>query len=326
MILTLTPNPSNDSTLHLSSQVVVGGVSRADSVSRVAGGKGVNVSRAVHQAEKATTALFPAAPTDPFIALVRDTGLDFQAVPVEDPIRTNITITDPDGRTTKINGPGPTLSPAQVDELLTAVCEHAPEADAIVLAGSLPPGVPADFYSRALTAMREVVPEALIAVDTSDEPMRQLGKNFATAAPDLIKPNGLELGQLVGGNGEHLEAAAEQGDFSPVIDAGHQVIAQGVRELLITLGAAGAVLVTTKGVWKATPPPVSVRSTVGAGDSSLAGYLLERTAGGTPADCLRRAVAYGTAAAGLPGTTLPGPEHLNLDGTVVTQLEAIDAR
>lgn len=94
--------------------------------------------------------------------------------------------------------------------------------------------------------------------------------------------------------------------------------------MLVTLGAAGAVLVTANGAWKATPPPITVRSTVGAGDCSLAGYLLERTAGGSPAECLRTAVAYGTAAAGLPGTTIPTPAQVNLDDTVVSSFDGKD--
>ena len=77
--------------------------------------------------------------------------------------------------------------------------------------------------------------------------------------------------------------------------------------VLATLGAAGALLVTAEGAWAATPPPITVRSTVGAGDSSVAGFILADVAGGSPADCLASAVSHGSAAASLPGTTLPTP-------------------
>ena len=86
--------------------------------------------------------------------------------------------------------------------------------------------------------------------------------------------------------------------------------------MLVTLGGRGAVLVTADGAWHATPPPTTVVSTVGAGDSSLFGYLLAAIEGRTPADRLALAVAYGSAAAGLPGTTIPEPQHV--DPTLVT--------
>ena len=80
--------------------------------------------------------------------------------------------------------------------------------------------------------------------------------------------------------------------------------------MLATLGAHGAVLVTADGAWHATPPPTTVVSTVGAGDSSLFGYLLGDLRGQDPADRLALAVAYGSAAAGLPGTTIPQPHQV----------------
>jgi len=86
---------------------------------------------------------------------------------------------------------------------------------------------------------------------------------------------------------------------------------------MATLGGAGAVLVTKDGAWHASPPPITLRSTVGAGDSSVAGYVLAHTRGADAADRLRTAVAYGSAAASLAGTTLPHPEQLNTAAVTV---------
>ena len=83
--------------------------------------------------------------------------------------------------------------------------------------------------------------------------------------------------------------------------------------MLATLGGDGAVLVTADGAWHATPPPTTVVSTVGAGDSSLFGYLLGDLRGQGPAERLALAVAYGSAAAGLPGTTIPQPHQVRPD-------------
>ncbi|QGU04813.1 1-phosphofructokinase family hexose kinase [Corynebacterium comes] len=320
MILTLTPNPSIDATMQLDSELRRGHVQRPTSITQVAGGKGVNVSHAMLLAEKHTLAVFPADTNDPFVALTRQTGIPFHAIPVDEGVRINATITEPDGTTTKINGPGATIDATARRSIEQAVTQLAANSSWLVMAGSLPPGVPLDWYTSLIATVRATHPQLPVAVDTSDEAIRALGRGLETAAPTLIKPNGLELGQLTDRDGEALEAAAAVGDFDEVVTAARLVIERGVNEVLVTLGAAGAALVTRRGAWFATPPPVEVMSTVGAGDSSLAGYLIARAEGGGPADCLARAVAYGTAATGLPGTTIPSPAQLNLTDTHVRAL------
>ena len=117
-----------------------------------------------------------------------------------------------------------------------------------------------------------------------------------------MKPNGEELASFTGGDADELEA-----DPAAAAAAARRLIDRGVGAVLATLGGNGAVLVTADGAWHATPPPTTVVSTVGAGDSSLFGYLLADLRGPTPAERLALAVAYGSAAAGLPGTTIPQP-------------------
>lgn len=321
MIVTLTPNPSIDATLLLRSALEPGEVQRAEEVSQVAGGKGVNVAHAAHLAGAATLAIFPAAHRDPFISLVNDTGVPYLAVPMSGSVRVNTTLTDPTGTTTKVNGPGPVLSADNQRRIVSELAAQAGDAAWVVLAGSLPRGVPSAWYTDLVGAVRAAAPAARIAVDTSDTPMIQLGKHLAEAAPDLIKPNGFELGQLSGTDGAQLEASAQEGDFEKVTAAAQQVVSRGIDQVLVTLGSAGAVLVTPQGAWAATPPPVSVRSTVGAGDSSLAGYILARSAGMAYPEALAQSVAYGTAAAGLPGTSIPRPSEINVADTVVTELK-----
>jgi 1-phosphofructokinase len=98
------------------------------------------------------------------------------------------------------------------------------------------------------------------------------------------------------------------------------LVDRGVETVLATLGPHGAVLVTAAGAWHATPPPTSVVSTVGAGDSSLFGYLLGDIRRRTPAQRLALAVAYGSAAAGLPGTTIPHPSQVHPELVSVSDL------
>lgn len=326
MIITLTPNPSIDATLNLASPLEVGGVNRAATVSQFAGGKGVNVTHALRLAGDETVAVFPANKSDAFITITAAADIPFEAVHMDGHVRVNTTITDEFGITTKVNGPGPHVDAAIQDRLIDSVTALAARARWVVMAGSLPQGVPTDWYSHVVRALRERAPHIKIAVDTSDDSMMALGDNLSTAAPDLIKPNGLELGQLTGLDGLALEAAAEAGDFSGVIDAARQVNERGVEMVLVTLGAAGAVLVTADNAWVATPPPVDVQSTVGAGDSSLAGFIMGMSRGQDLPDALANAVAYGSAAAGLPGTKIPRPDDIDLDNTAVRLVDTAQAQ
>lgn len=318
MILTLTPNPSLDFSLAVQT-MERGGVCRATGVRREAGGKGVNVAHVIAKAGHTAQAIAPCGQHDPFGLAVQHLGIDFTAVAIASAVRTNTAITEADGTTTKINERGPHLSTEEREALENELYRLAPQAQAIVLAGSLPPGLPDNFYAQVVTTLRSQVGtgETLLAVDTSDAALTALGAELDGAAPNIMKPNAFELAQLTGADGNHLEACAADGDFSPVVNAAHSLNQRGVAEVLITLGGSGACLVTTSGVWAATPPPVTVRSTVGAGDSSLAGYIMARVEGRSPASCLQQAVAYGSAAATLPGTDLPSPADLDLAGTTV---------
>ncbi|MBE6482216.1 MAG: 1-phosphofructokinase [Actinomyces ruminicola] len=341
MIITLTPNPSLDRTVTLAGPLVRGGVNRLQSVTTEPGGKGLNVARVLARSGQEVTAILPAPERDPLVAALEALdapGLSAVAVDVAGAVRVNTAVTEPDGTTTKLNEPGAVLAGAEVaaveEALGEAVTAHtapagadaAPGEDAhswAILSGSLPPGAPTDWYARLVGLLRRAAPGLRIAVDTSDAPLAALAAALPDAAPDLIKPNGEELGQLAGLPAERataLEQGALAGDYAPVAQAARVLVDRGVGAVLATLGGAGAVLVTAEGAWRATAPAVPVISTVGAGDSSVAGYILADVRGADAPERLATAMAYGSAAAGLPGTTLPGPADLPDQVAVVTPL------
>ena len=339
MIVTLTPNPSLDRTVSLPGPLVRGGVNRLGGVVVEPGGKGVNVARVLVSAGQPAAAVLPAAAHDPLLlaleaaAAAPSTGsavLSTHAVTVAAPARINTAVTEPDGTTTKLNEPGAALSPEEIDAVESALLEAATAAAAgegarhwAVLSGSLPPGVPADWYARLVRLLRGSAPGLRIAVDTSDEPLAALAAGLPESAPDLVKPNGEELGQLVGLPADRAMAlvdGAAHWDLTTVADAARILIDLGLGAVMATLGPAGAVLVTGGGAWHATAPKVPVASTVGAGDSSVAGYVLADVRGGDEPERLRTAMAYGSAAASLPGTTLPTPGDLPEQEVVVTRL------
>jgi 1-phosphofructokinase len=313
MIVTLTANPSHDRTVMLSGPLERGAVQRAESVTSQAGGKGVNISRACVVADLPSIAVLPAAKDDPFVHELLAAGIDCRPVPHEGDLRVNITITEPDGTTTKLNSPGPQATPLLLEELEAALVRRAETADWIVLAGSLPPGTPPEWYADVVTALRGA--GARVAVDTSDAPLKALVDALPASAPHLMKPNGEELASFTGHVADELES-----DPQAAAVAGLDLLSRGVESVLVTLGPHGAVLVTGDGAWHATPPPTTVVSTVGAGDSSLFGYLLGDVTGRGPDQRLALAVAYGSAAAGLPGTTIPHPRQVRPELVHVTRL------
>ena len=315
MIVTLTANPSLDRSVALPGALERGRVQRALSVTSEPGGKGVNVARVVHAAGRPTVAVLPGQHDDPLLLALRETGLPHRAVPVPGLVRVNLTLAEPDGTTTKVNDPGLPLDAAVLEALAAALVAEAAGASWVVLSGSLPPGVPVDWYATLLARLAPT--GARLALDTSGAPLLAALTPGEGRLPDLLKPNGEELAELVGEPGRDLEH-----DPAEAAAAARSLVDRGVGAVLATLGARGALLVTADGAWSAAPPPVQARSTVGAGDSSLAGYLLAAEAGAGPADRLRSAVAHGAAAAALPGSTLPTPGDLQLEAVTAAPLLA----
>jgi 1-phosphofructokinase len=310
-VVTLTANPSLDRTLALPGPLHRGGVARLGVSRTEPGGKGVNVARAVAAAGVSVVPVLPADDADPIVTALRALGLPMVSVPVGAPVRTNYTLTEPDGTTTKLNEPGAPLGADTRSALTTAVRDHADPAGWIVLSGSLPPGTPVDWYADLVRALRAT--GARIAVDTSEAPLLALLAGGADAAPDLLKPNTEELAQLAG-----VPEAELAGDPVALLAAVDSLHARGVGQVLLTLGGDGALLSTADGDrWSARPPRITVVSTVGAGDSSLAGFVLADLAGAGPADRLRTAVAYGSGSAALPGSAVPTPDQVDPSAVAV---------
>jgi 1-phosphofructokinase len=303
MIVTLTANPSLDRAVTLSAPLRPGEVQSAASSREDAGGKGINVARVVAAADVPAVAVLPLADGDPFGVALRSAAVPISPVAIHGHARANLTITDPAGVTTKINLPGASLDAADAAALVAAVVAACEGARWLVLAGSLPPGAGDDFYVTVIRAVRERWGDAapLIAVDTSGEALRAA---VFDGHPDLIKPNEDELAELTGASFESAELT------EAVLAVARELVPEQVGAALVTLGAQGSVLVTADGGFVARAPRIRVRSTVGAGDSALAGYLLADVAGAAPAERLVHAIRYGSAAASLPGTQAPRPADL----------------
>lgn len=304
MIVTLTPNPSLDRTLEVEA-LHRGEVLRATTVRVDAGGKGINVARALKANGHAVRAVVPVGghEGDHLVDTLAGLAIDVVAVPLAAAVRTNVSLVEPDGTVTKINAPGPELSADVTAALIRATVAALDGAAWVAGCGSLPPGAPHDLYAQVAVAAHEA--GTRVAIDTSGRALEAA----LPGRPDLIKPNADELAVLTGRTLPTVGA---------ILEAARELLARGVGTVVVSLGADGALLVDGVGAWHATTPPVTPRSNVGAGDSLVAGLL---AAGGSGPDALASGVAYGTAAVQLPGTSVPGPDDLDLAAVTVTEAD-----
>ncbi|MEV3930417.1 MULTISPECIES: 1-phosphofructokinase [unclassified Streptomyces] len=301
MILTVTPNPSLDRTYELPG-LNRGAVLRAAGDRVDPGGKGVNVSRAIAAAGHRTVAVAPlGGPEGDLLArLLAEHGIEAAGVPIAGSTRVNITLVEPDGTLTKVNAAGPEIARAEAERLLETVRARSAGADWIACCGSLPRGLPPQWYAELVALSHGA--GVRIALDTS-------GAALIAALPerpDVIKPNAQELAEAVG------RPLATVGD---ALKAAQELCGLGARSVLASLGAVGQLLVEPSGAYFAAARADAVRSDVGAGDASLAGFL---SSGGQGHTALRAAVAHGAAAVQLPGSVMPTPADLDPSAVVST--------
>ncbi|WP_433479130.1 1-phosphofructokinase [Spirillospora sp. CA-142024] len=292
----MTLNPSLDRTIEVD-VLTRSAVIRARSARLDPGGKGVNVSRALLANGVASTAVVAVGGSDgdQLRRLLETEGMRVHAVQVAGRTRSNVTIVEPGGVVTKLNEPGGPLSPAELDEVGAVVAAEAGAASWVVGCGSLPPDVPETTYAEMC---RRFAPDGIrVAVDTSGPALRAA----VTAAPDLIKPNREELAEAAGGPVDTVADAVE---------AAGELRARGARAVLVSLGAEGAVLVDDDGVLTGEAPVARPRSTVGAGDALLAGFL---AAGARGSRALAEALAWGAAAVRMPASRMPGAADVRRD-------------
>jgi 1-phosphofructokinase family hexose kinase len=287
LIITLTINPSVDRTVLVDRLVFEDRayiLSRSDS----AGGRGINASRVLHSFGAKTLAIVTSggANGDKFTRLLAKCGFAVKVVPIQNEIRVNFTIVDRQGLAVKLNELGP---PVSSDEL--ARLEHVAErrlepASWLMLCGSIPPSVPADFYTKLIRMARDRKVKTLL--DTDGDALL----HGVEAGPTVVTPNQPEAERLLN------RALITRAHF---IEAATRIKAMGAETVLLSLGSRGVVAVNENQLLEAIPPRVDAVSPIGAGDALAAAYVWAATKKKDFVDCVRWAVAAGTASAKLPG-------------------------
>jgi 6-phosphofructokinase 2 len=291
MIATVTLNPSLDKTVTVE-RLVLEEANRWTSMRRDPGGKGINVSRVVHELRGKTIAYGFMGGIDGNILkqLLQQQGVPFDFTTIKGDIRSNLIITNLGNNSqTRIDAPGPTISKSELGSLIGKITHLEPKPDYLVLAGSVPPGIPDDIYKKLIDAANE---QGIKTVLDSDE--RWL-KEGIKAKPALIKPNVYEAGELLG---------TKLKDEPAIVKAVKKLLAKGIEIVAISRGKDGLIISDGNKMLKVISPKVQVRSTVGAGDSTVAALVLSLTRGDDIAEASRLAVAAGTATTLTPGTEL----------------------
>ena len=307
-IVTVTLNPAVDETIEVV-EFVLGDANRCRVRSLDAGGKGLNASRVIHRLGRQTLALgFVGGVTG---AIVRS-RLDDEGVPhafddVEEMTRLNVMLYERrPHRRSRIYLPGARLEPARIDEL-RARLRRVRSGGIVVLGGSLPPGLPETTYRNLVAWLRERGVRAIL--DTSGAALAAA----LAAKPELIKPDLEEAADVLG------RTIATDGD---AIDAANELRRLGAQNVVISQGAAGAVAAGPGGSWKAVAPSVAPRSTVGSGDSMVAGLAIAFSEHAGLVEGLRLGTAAGAGTAASPAAHLCRREDFDelLPRVVVAEL------
>ncbi len=289
-IATLTLNPALDKSTTVE-RLIPEQKLRCTPMRTDAGGGGINVSKGIHKLGGHSTAVFPVGGSagEQLKALLKRAGIPTLAIPAGNETRENISVTESVSNVQyRFTLPGEPLTEAEANECLDAL--FGLEPDLVVASGSLPLGLPETFFS--VVAERAKATGAKLVIDTSGPALR--------AATDvgvfLLKPNLGELSALAG---------VSKLEMNQVDDAALDIIHRGLCEVVVvSLGPQGALLVTKDGFEHIPAPMVKKQSTVGAGDSMVAGMVWSLAQGHTYRQMAQTGVACGSAATQNPGTEL----------------------
>ena len=264
------------------------------------GGRGINAARVISSFGGETLAILPAGGERGarFEQYLEGCGFPVTTVPVRNDIRLNLTITDRHGLTIKLNEIGPKLDRGEISSVEGTVEAQLANASWLMLCGSLPPGVPSDFYAQLIGRARKKNVRTLL--DTDGEALSQ----GIEADPTIVTPNQQEAERLL--NTVLLTR-------SQSIAAARRIQSLGAESVVLSLASRGAIgvrgAITGMEMWEAIPPRVDAISPIGAGDALAAALLWSQEQGHAFEETLRWGVAAGTASAKLPGMSFASLEQ-----------------
>lgn len=282
MILTVTLNASIDK-LYLVKSLTPYGVTRVQEVVNTAGGKGMNVSRVAALAGEPVTAMGFAGGYNGqlFQSLINTPGIRPAFTATSSETRCCINVRDEEtASSTEFLEPGNPVTQEEIDRFLTDYRKELEQAKVVAVSGSMPKGLPGDFYATLTRIAKEA--GKTVIVDSSGNSL----KEALPGCPDLVKPNAEELQQLTGADTSSVESC---------VTAARALQAQGAGTVAVSLGKDGVLVVSPDGVYQGKPPKIQVVNTVGCGDSMVAGFSVGFSRGESLEETIRFAVAISVA-------------------------------
>ncbi|SHH39647.1 1-phosphofructokinase family hexose kinase [Thermosipho atlanticus] len=292
MIFTLTMNPCLDRYIYID-KLVYDDTIRARKIVDYPAGKGIDVSRVIKELGGISIAItFLGGDNGRKIENMLDKeGVIYSSIRVESETRMNI-ILESKGGQYRISMPGAKISKRKLEVVFEVLEALVREDDIVVISGSLPQGVKPEIYFKIIKLLKDR--GSYVYYDTDGEALK-IGIH---AKPDAIKPNIHEFERLI-------EKKISSENLSELISEGRRLIAEfELKEILLTLGGKGSLLITNEKALYAHHVEVPIKSAVGAGDSFLAAYVLKKNEGNTEIEAFRWANAAGSAAVMTPGTEL----------------------
>lgn len=291
MIATITLNPCLDKYITVD-HLVMDETNRSRQVRQYAGGKGLDVSRAVHEMGEETIAYSFAGGNEGVTlkALLQQEGVPFSFIPIKEETRSCYIINEMEpARQLRISTPGPVISRKEVNALTTLVWNAHPPPVMLACGGSAPPGLPDNIYASIIRKAQSH------GIKTMLDSSGAFLKEGIKARPFFIKPNRKEAEELLGKPLNTSQA---------VTDAAIELLGRGIEVAVISMGAKGLIAADKSEIIRAIPPKVTPVSSVGAGDSTVAGFAISLSRGESLLQACRLATAMGTAAVLTPGTLL----------------------
>jgi 1-phosphofructokinase len=282
MIYTVTLNAALDKTVRIR-EFTIGSLNRVESVHLEAGGKGINVAKAIRSLEHDCVAMgfLGGAAGDIIEDRLSSLGIVCDFVRVTGDTRTNIKIVDPVTQTvTEINESGTEILPGELEVLENRLLQRVLPGDTVIFSGSIPPGIDNDIYARWIRVLREAGVVTMLDAD---------GKAFRSGvaeAPSAVKPNLPELARFCD---KRSLAVCDVGQEAEVL------LQKGIETIIVSMGTEGALFFCEHGAWQSPALDIDVKSTVGAGDAMVAAWAVARELNMTTQEMLRFAVAAASA-------------------------------
>lgn len=289
MIVTVTLNASIDKAYYLNSPVIDGTVHRVSVVDNSAGGKGLNASRAI------ATLNYPVCATGfvggnngrYLVELAHKDGITSDFIYTEQETRSCINILEPNGQSTEFLEPGQPVLTKDFLAFKAKLAELAKNAEVVTFNGSIPKGISAANY-------KELIEETMAAgIPCILDASGSLLTSCIDVLPTMIKPNTDEIGQLLG-----KKVSTED----EIIKAAQELYKRGIKIVVISLGAQGALMVSDEGTFRATPPKIEVINPVGAGDTLVGSFAVALAQKKPTSECLVFALSCATASCLSAGT------------------------